>query len=111
MFTILLIVIALVHLDLEYRVWIAKKDDVFAKYHGGKIPALAAAKWAYLAKALWLTTLIFTQYFGVDFRSAVVFTFAGYAILLQFVLPFRLYNLANLLLAVACLIDWWIHRA
>lgn len=110
MFEALLIVIVIVHLDLEYRIWIARKEDVFEKYHRPGASPLVAAKWAYLAKAVWLVGLILLQYAGVDFRSAVVFSFAGYALLLQVLLPFKVYNVLNLVLAIACLVDWWMKR-
>jgi len=110
MFEILLIVIVIVHLDLEYRIWIARKEDVFEKYRKGETPPLAAAKWAYLAKAVWLVGLILLQYFGVEFRSAVVFSFTAYALLIQVLLPFKVYNALNLVLAVACLVEWWLKR-
>lgn len=106
MFSVLLCAIALVHLDLEYRIWIAKQEDIFSKYHNATLPPLTAAKWAYLAKALWLITLIFLQVGGLEFRSALVWSFTLYAVLIQVLLPFKVYNLLNLLLAIACLADW-----
>ena len=110
MFEILLVVIVLVHLDLEYRIWIARKEDVFEKYRDAEMPPLTAAKWAYLAKAVWLIGLILLQYFGLEFRSAVVFSFAAYALLIQVLLPFKVYNALNLVLAIACLVEWWLKR-
>lgn len=109
MFLILLIAIAVVHLDLEYRIWIAKKEDIFTKYQGGSISSAAAAKWAYYAKSVWLAGLIFAQFFGIAFQTAVVFTFAFYAALLLVTLPIRRYTVANGLLAVACVL-WWFLR-
>jgi len=109
MFEILLIVILAVHLHLEYRIWIAKEDDIFAKYRNATMPPLTAAKWAYLGKAVWLIGLIGLQYFGVAFREAVIFSFTAYAVLIQMLLPFKVYNLLNLVLAIACLIEWWIR--
>lgn len=110
MFEVLLVVIVVVHLDLEYRIWIARREDVFVKYRDAKMAPMEAAKWAYLAKAVWLLALILLQSFGVEFRSAVVFSFALYAVLLQMLLPFKVYNLLNLVLAVACLVEWWVKR-
>lgn len=110
MFEVLLIVIAIVHLDLEYRIWIARKEDVFEKYRRPDGSPMAAAKWAYLAKAAWLVGLIFLQYGGLDFRSAVVFSFSIYAVLIQVLLPFKVYNALNLVLAIACLAEWWMKR-
>ena len=109
MFEILLIVIVLVHLHLEYRIWVAKEDDVFAKYRNATMSPLTAAKWAYLSKAVWLVGLILLQYFGVGFREAVVFSFTAYALLIQILLPFKIYNLLNLGLALACFVDWWMR--
>lgn len=109
MFEILLIVILAVHLHLEYRIWIVKDDDIFAKYRNAAMPPLAAAKWAYLGKAVWLIALIGLQYFGVVFREAVIISFTAYAVLIQMVLPFKVYNLLNLILAIACLVEWWIR--
>lgn len=111
MFEILLIALVIVHLDLERRIWIQRSDDIFVKYRDDKLEPLAAAKWAYLAKAVWLITLILFQYFGLGFRESVVFSFSIYAVLIQILLPFKIYNLLNLLLAIACLIEWWIKRA
>ena len=110
MFEVLLVVIVIVHLDLEYRVWIARREDVFEKYRDAGTAPLTAAKWAYLAKAAWLLSLILLQYFGVGFRSAVVFSFALYAVLIQVLLPFKAYNVLNLVLALACLAEWWAQR-
>lgn len=109
MFEILLITIVLVHLQLEYRIWIAREEDVFAKYRKATMPPLTAAKWAYLSKAVWLVGLILLQYFGVEFREAVIFSFTAYALLIQILLPFKVYNLLNLVLALACLVEWGIR--
>ncbi|MEX1116852.1 MAG: hypothetical protein WEB53_16515, partial [Akkermansiaceae bacterium] len=56
--------------------------DVFAKYRNETMSPLTAAKWAYLCKAVWLIGLIFLQYFGVEFREAVIFSFTAYALLI-----------------------------
>ena len=53
--------------------------------------------------------MILLQYFGVEFREAVVFSFTAYAVLIQILLPFKVYNLLNLVLALACLVEWWIR--
>lgn len=103
MFYVLLIAIAVVHLELEYRLWIAREDDIFRKYHDETVPPLTAAKWAYLSKAVWLVALIFLQAFGIEFRTALFLSFAAYALLIQVLLPFKVYNLLNLLLALGCL--------
>ena len=50
-FWILVAAIVIVHLHLEYRVWIRREEDIFAKYRTGSFPPLAAARGAYLAKA------------------------------------------------------------
>jgi len=110
MFEILLIAIVFVHLDLERRIWITRSNDIFEKYRDEKMEPLTAAKWAYLSKAVWLIALISLQYFGVEFREAVVFSFTIYAVLIQCLLPFKIYNLLNLILAIACLVDWWLKR-
>ena len=107
MFEVLLLVILLVHLQLEYRIWIAREEDIFTKYRHEGTPALTAAKWAYWCKAVWLVLLIALQYFGVEFQAALLFSFTVYAVLLQLVLPFRIYNLLNLVLALASLVWWW----
>lgn len=44
MFDFLLIVIVLVHLQLEWRIWIRREEDVFAKYRNETMPPLTAAK-------------------------------------------------------------------
>ncbi len=109
MFEILLIAIVLVHLHLEYRIWIGKEENVFAKYGNSSMSPLTVAKWAYLSKAVWLIGLILLQYSGVDFRDAVIFSFTTYAVLIQILLPLKVYNLLNLILAFACLVEWWIR--
>lgn len=106
MFWILVIAIVLVHLDLEYRLWVRREEDVFAKYRDGKMAPLTAAKWAYYAKAVFLLALILLQVAGLEFRVALIFAFTGYAVLLQWLLPFKIYNVLNLVLAVACLAEW-----
>ncbi len=105
MFYVLLAAIAFVHLEFEYRVWIRREDDIFRKYHDDSTPPLAAAKWAYFCKASWLVVLIFLQVAGIDFKPALVFSFAAYAVLIQILLPFRFYNLMNLILAIGCLAE------
>lgn len=109
-FWILVSAILLVHLHLEYRVWIRREEDIFAKYRTASLPPLAAAKWAYLAKAAFLVLLVVMQASGVAFREALVFSFAVYALLLAVLLPRTAYNLANLVLALVCLAGWWIDR-
>jgi hypothetical protein len=106
MFWILVIAIVFVHLDLERRIWIRKEEDIFAKYRDEKTPPLAAAKWAYYAKAVFLLALILFQTAGVAFRESLYFSFAIYALVLQWRLPFRIYGLLNLILAIACLAVW-----
>lgn len=107
---ILVAAIVLVHLHLEYRVWVRREEDIFAKYRTGSFPPLAAAKGAYLAKAAFLVLLVVTQSSGLAFREALVFSFAAYALLLAVLLPRTAYNLANLVLAAVCLAGWWIER-
>lgn len=106
MFWILVIAIVLVHFDLEYRLWIRREGDVFAKYRDSTMPALVAAKWAYYAKAVFLLALILLQAAGIEFRVALIFAFTVYAVLLQWLLPFKIYNILNLALAFACLAEW-----
>lgn len=108
MFWILVAAIVLVHLDLHYRVWIAKREDVFEKYRGPKTPPLEAAKRAYLAKAVWLVALVLMQAAGVGFRPALVLSFSLYAAMLQLLPPFGIYKALNAVLAAACLVEWWI---
>lgn len=109
-FWILVSAIVIVHLHLEYRVWIRREEDIFAKYRNSSFPPLAAARGAYLAKAAFLVILVVMQASGVAFREALVFSFAAYAILLGVLLPRTAYNLANLVLAAVCLAGWWIGR-
>ena len=106
MFWILVSAIVLVHLDLERRIWIRREEDVFAKYRDEKTPPMVAAKWAYYAKAVFLIALILFQTAGFAFRESLYFSFAVYALLLQWLLPFRIYRLLHLLLAAACLAAW-----
>lgn len=106
MFWILVIAIVLVHLDLERRIWIRKEEDIFAKYRDEKTSPLIAAKWAYYAKAVFLLALILFQTAGFAFRESLYFSFAIYAVLLQVLLPFRIYGLLNLILAIASLGAW-----
>ena len=109
MFEILLVIIVLVHLQLEYRIWIAREEDIFKKYRNETTAPLTAAKWAYLSKAVWLIGLILLQYFGLGFREAVILSFTAYALLIQILLPFRVYNALNLVLALACLVQWGVR--
>lgn len=110
MFWILVGAIVLVHLELEYRVWIRREEDIFGKYRNSSTPPLVAAKWAYLAKAVFLVALIVLQTAGVAFREALLFSFTAYAFLIQILLPRKAYNLLNLVLAAACLVLWWFER-
>lgn len=107
---ILIGAIVLVHLHLEYRFWIRREQDVFAKYRDAATPPLAAANAAYLTKAAFLFLLVVMQASGLAFRESLVFSFAAYAVLLLLLLPRTVYNLANLVLAVTCLGIWWIER-
>ncbi len=86
-FWILVAAIVVVHLHLEYRVWIRREEDIFAKYRTGSFPPLAAARGAYLAKAAFLVILVVMQASGVAFREALVFSFGAYALLLAVLLP------------------------
>jgi hypothetical protein len=108
-FWILVAAIVLVHLHLEYRFWIRREKDVFAKYRDAATDPLAAANAAYLAKAAFLFLLVVMQASGLAFRAALVFSFAAYALLLLLLLPRTAYNLANLVLAAVCLAGWWIE--
>lgn len=103
MIHLLVAVIVLVHLHLEYRIWIAKEADVFRKYRSESMDPLLAAKWAYLTKALWLVSLIVLQYAGLGFSEALVYSFVGYAVLVPVLLGFNLYKSLQLILALGCL--------
>jgi hypothetical protein len=110
MFWILIAAIVLVHLHLEYRIWIQHEEDIFAKYRNADTPPLLAAKWAYYAKAIFLLLLVIMQAGGIGFREALVFSFTAYALVLLILLPYKLYNLLNLALAMACLTAWWLDE-
>ncbi len=110
-FWILVGAIVIVHLHLEYRLWIRREVDIFAKYRTPSCPPLASASRAYYAKAVFLFLLVVIQACGLAFREALVFSFAVYALLLVVLLPRTAYNLANLLLAAGCLAGWWIERS
>ncbi len=101
---LLVLAVVAVHLHLEYRIWIKKEADVFAKYRSEKTEPMAGAKWAYYTKALWLLLLILMQYFGLAFRDALPLSFLVYAVVLQIALPFKVYNLLNLVLALICVV-------
>lgn len=105
MFYVLLVAIALVHLEFEYRVWVRREEDVFQKYRDDSISSLSAAKWAYYCKAFWLVLVVFLQVGGIDFKPALIISFSVYAGLIQILLPFRIYNILNLALALGCLAE------
>jgi len=102
---VLVIALVAIHLHLEYRIWFRREQDVFAKYRSEKMAPMVAAKWAYYAKALWLLLLILLQYFGLAFRDALAISFLVYALVIQIAFPPKLYNLLNLALALACLLQ------
>lgn len=99
----LIIVILLVHLHLEYRIWIRKETDVFRKYRAEDGDPMKAAKWAYYTKALWLIVLILMQYFGIGFRDALVYSFSLYALMVFLTLHRNLYTVTQLVFAALCL--------
>lgn len=103
LFDVLILVIVAVHLTLEFQIWVRRKADVFEKYRKPDTDPMKAAKWAYYCKALWLIALILLQYFGLGFRESLVYSFTLYAVLLQLFLPFKIYNLLNLIFALGCL--------
>ncbi len=103
LFDVLILVIVAVHLTLEFQVWGRRQIDVFEKYRKADTDPMKAAKWAYYCKALWLIALILLQYFGLGFRESLVYSFTLYAVLLQILLPFKIYNLLNLVFALGCL--------
>lgn len=99
----IIIVTLLVHLHLEYRIWVKKETDIFKKYRGENDDPMKAAKWAYYAKALWLVALILLLYFEIEFRDALVYSFFGYALVVTLSLGRNAYTILQLIFSLVCL--------
>lgn len=110
-FDILVISYAVVHLHLQYRYWIRKDTNVFAKYCGQGRSYEYVSKWVYFTKVTWMIVLVLLQYLGLAFRPALVYSFLMYAIELQLLFPSgNIYNMLNLLLAVGAVIEDCVPR-
>jgi hypothetical protein len=110
MITVAAIVILLVHLNLEYRVWIRKEVDIFRKYRKVNVDPMLAARNAYLSKAVWLVLMIGLQTLGRGFEESFVVSFLVYAVLVILLLSRNFYTLAQLGLALFCFV-WFFARS
>ena len=107
-FDVLIWSYVVVHLHLQYRYWIRKDDNVFSKYSRGGQSYEYVSKWVYFTKATWMISLVVLQYFGISFRSAMVYTFFLYSIELLWLFPRKnIYNWLNFVLALVCILE---HR-
>eukprot|EP01095_Lingulamoeba_sp_RSL-Kostka_P012912 TRINITY_DN5215_c0_g1_i1.p1 TRINITY_DN5215_c0_g1~~TRINITY_DN5215_c0_g1_i1.p1 ORF type:complete len:122 (-),score=6.95 TRINITY_DN5215_c0_g1_i1:25-390(-) len=107
-FDIMIISYMVVHIHLQYRVWIKKEKNIFKKYAVEKnnLPKeLEISKWVYFTKATWMILFVVLQYFGMSFKTAYTYSFFVYAIELQLLFPFNLYNMLNLILSCAGLFE------
>lgn len=105
----LIAVVVIVHLHLEYRLWLRRDRDLFVRYAKPGRPPLRTANLAYMAKALWLTLLVAAQASGVPFRPALASTFLVYALSVLVIMPIGIYSILQVTLGIACVLESWLR--
>lgn len=99
-----------IHFNFEYNFWVT--GDIFGKYAvpGGILTEIDIAKIVYFTKATWMFALVWMMVLGLSFRSAIAYSFMLYSIELIILLPFGIYTVLNLLLAIGCVTEDIIDR-
>jgi len=107
MFWLFIVCYTAIHINFEYRYWLTDDRDIFGKYEvaGERVEKVEVAKEVYFTKATWMFALVIMLALGINFRTAMAFSFAVYGIELMIFFPVRTYTLLNLLLALGLLIE------
>ena len=94
-----------IHFNFEYNFWVT--GDIFGKYAvvDGSLNEIDIAKIVYFTKATWMFALVWMMVLGMSFRSAIAYSFMLYSIELIILLPFGIYTMLNLLLAIGCVTE------
>jgi hypothetical protein len=97
----------MIHINFEYNYWLTEKRDIFSKYEVAveQTDKMEVAKKVYFTKASWMFALILMASLGLNFRSALAFSFVIYSAELMLLFPFSKYTFLNLLLALGLLIE------
>jgi len=107
MFWLFIVCYTVIHINFEYRYWLTDDRDIFGKYELAEEQAdkLEVAKEVYFTKATWMFALVLMVALGLNFRTAMAFSFAIYSVELMLLFPIRTYTFLNLLLALGLLIE------
>ena len=94
-----------IHFNFEYNFWVT--GDIFGKYAvaDGSLNEIDIAKIVYFTKATWMFAMVWMMVLGMSFRSAIAYSFMLYSIELIILLPFGIYTMLNLLLAIGCVTE------
>ena len=107
MFWLFIACYTLIHINFEHQYWLTDDRDIFGKYEFAAEQAdkLKVAKEVYFTKATWMFALVLMAALGLNFRTAMAFSFSLYSVELMLLFPFRAYTFLNLLLALGMLIE------
>lgn len=107
MFWLFIVSYTLVHVNFEYKYWLTDERDIFGKYElaADGSEKLEVAKEVYFTKATWMFALVIMMALGLNFRTAMAFSFTLYSVELMLLFPVRTYTFLNLLLAAGLLIE------
>jgi len=107
MFWLFIVCYTVIHINFEYNYWLTNDRDIFGKYEvaGEQVEKVEVAKEVYFTKATWMFVLVWMIALGINFRTAMAFSFAIYGIELMLFFPIRTYTFLNLLLALGLLIE------
>jgi len=94
-----------IHINFEYNFWVT--GDIFNKYAvaDNNLSEIEIAKIVYFTKATWMFALVWLMTLGLNFSSAIAYSFMLYSIELIILLPFGIYTVLNLLLAIGCVTE------
>ncbi len=111
MFWLFIVCYTVIHIDFEYHYWFTNDRDIFSKYEVAEeqVDKMEVAKEVYFTKATWMFALVLMVALGLNFRTAMAFSFAIYSVELMLLFPLRTYTFLNLLLTLGLLIEQWIE--
>ena len=94
-----------IHINFEYNFWVT--GDIFNKYAvaDNNLSEIEIAKIVYFTKATWMFALVWLMTLGLNFSSAIAYSFMLYSIELIILLPFGIYTVLNLLPAIGCVTE------
>ncbi len=111
MFWLFIVCYTVIHINFEYHYWLTNDRDIFSKYEVAEeqVDKMEVAKEVYFTKATWMFALVLMVALGLNFRTAMAFSFAIYSVELMFLFSLRTYTFLNLFLALGLLIEQWIE--